>query len=68
MENMLDRLRGEYAERLMHMKEAADELGETMEHGTKDATFSAGQWLEVNARQLATIAESIARLREAEKC
>lgn len=65
---MLDRLRGEYAERLMHLKDAADELSEIMEQGSRKATFSAGQWLEVNARQLATIAESIARIREAGKC
>lgn len=61
--NMMDRLREAYADRLMCLKAAAEEVGEVMGKGSWKATFEAGQWLQVNARELATIAESIARVR-----
>lgn len=64
MEQMLDRLRYEYSERLNHMYSAVRELGQAMETGSYKKTYDAGQWLEVNARQLATIAQSIAKVKK----
>lgn len=66
MKTMLENLKDEYIARKEHLLKAIDELDGTAESGTRKQAYDAGQWLEVNAMQLATLAESIARARAAE--
>ena len=56
------RLEAEFDERERHLMDAVEDLRAARLMGCEKA-YQAGQWLEVNARQLATLAESIARER-----